>query len=87
LQEWPPIAKRGRRRAQPSCRRCGIINKSPNGNAIAPFLQTLAAVARRCRARQLQHYLDLCLLLMERTSGSIHGIHKTYPSPSLAVFF
>jgi nitric oxide reductase NorD protein len=31
--------------------------------------------------------MDLCLLLLERTSGSIHGIHKTYASPSLAVFF
>ena len=26
-------------------------------------------------------------MLMERTSSSIHGIHKTYASPSLAIFF
>ena len=31
--------------------------------------------------------MDLCLLLLERTSGSIHGVHKTYASPSLPVFF
>lgn len=49
-----------------------LISKSPNGNAIAPFLQTLAAVARRLPTQaQLQHYMDLCLLLLERTSGSI----------------
>ena len=42
----------------------------PNGKAIAPFLQTLAAVARRLPSpQQLQHYLDLCVMLMERTSG------------------
>jgi hypothetical protein len=65
-----------------------LINKSPNGHAIAPFLQTLAAVARRLPTQaQLQHYLDLSLLLLERTSSSIHGTHKTYASPSLTLFF
>ena len=89
LQEWPPIAKTvGEDALDAVMQTVRIINKSPNGKAIAPFLQTLAAVARRLPSQgQLQHYLDLCVMLMERTSGSIHGIHKTYPSPSLAVFF
>jgi nitric oxide reductase NorD protein len=89
LQEWPPIARTvGEDALSPVMVTVRLINKSPNGNAIAPFLQTLAAVARRLPTQaQLQHYMDLCLLLLERTSGSIHGIHKTYPSPSLPIFF
>jgi len=89
LQEWPPLAQRvGEDALNPVMATVKLINKSPNGRAIAPFLQTLAAVARRLPTQaQLQHYLDLSLLLMERTSSSIHGIHKTYASPSLAIFF
>jgi hypothetical protein len=89
LQEWPPIANTvGEDALNAVVNTVRLINKSPNGKAIAPFLQTLAAVARRLPTpTQLQHYMDLCLLLLERTSGSIHGIHKTYASPSLAVFF
>ena len=89
LQEWPQMAQSvGEDALDAVMTTVRLINKSPNGKAIAPFLQTLAAVARRLPTpAQLQHYMDLCLLLQERTSGSIHGIHKTYPSPSLAVFF
>lgn len=64
------------------------LNKSPNGRAIAPLLQSLPAVARRLpAAASLQRYLDLGLQLLEQTSGSIHGIHKTYASPCLITFF
>jgi uncharacterized protein YegL len=89
LQEWPPIARTvGEDALHAVISTVRLINKSPNGPAIAPFLQTLAAVARRLPTQaQLQHYMDLCLLLLERTSGSIHGVHKTYASPSLPVFF
>jgi hypothetical protein len=89
LQEWPPIARTvGEDALHAVMSTVRLINKSPNGNAIAPFLQTLAAVARRLPTQaQVQHYMDLCLLLLERTSGSIHGVHKTYASPSLPVFF
>ena len=89
LQEWPRVAKTvGEDTLDAVMVTVRAINKSPNGKAIAPFLQTLAAVARRLPTQaQLKHYMDLSLLLLERTSGSIHGIHKTYPSPSLIVFF
>ncbi|WP_374413927.1 nitric oxide reductase activation protein NorD [Hydrogenophaga sp.] len=64
------------------------LQKSPNGKAIAPFLQTLAPVARRLQtAGQLQHYLAIATDLMERTTGSIHGHHTTFPSPGLPPFF
>jgi hypothetical protein len=89
LQEWPPIARTvGEDALHAVMNTVRLINKSPNGKAIAPYLQTLAAVARRLPTQaQLQHYMDLCLRLMERTSSSIHGVHKTYASPSLPVFF
>lgn len=89
LQEWPQIAQTvGEDALSPVMAAVRLINKSPNGKAIAPFLQALAGVARRLPTQaQLQHYLDLSLLLMERTSSSIHGIHKTYASPGLALFF
>ncbi|TXT38710.1 MAG: von Willebrand factor type A [Comamonadaceae bacterium] len=89
LQEWPQVAQIiGEDALSPIMASVKLINKSPNSPAIAPLLQALAAIVRRLpTAQQLQHFLDLSLLLMERTSSSIHGIHKSYPSPSLAVFF
>ena len=64
------------------------LQKSPNGKAITPFLQTLAPVARRLQSQELlQHYLDITLDLKARTTGSIHGHHTTFPSPGLPEFF
>lgn len=64
------------------------MQKSPNGNAITPLLQTLAAVAKRLHSReQLRRYLDIAQDLMERTTGSIHGHHSTFPSPGLPEFY
>lgn len=89
LQEWPQVAGILGESTLPAIMNAvRAIWKSPNGKAITPFLQSLAAIARRLPAQdQLQHYLDLTLDYMERTSGSIHGIHKTYASPSLPDFF
>jgi hypothetical protein len=88
LEEWPSTAGILGEDALPAINHTlQVISKSPNGKAITPFLQTLAAVARRLPSReQLQHYLDLALELMERTSGSIHGIHKSFASPGLPDF-
>ncbi|MBK8579471.1 MAG: VWA domain-containing protein [Candidatus Accumulibacter sp.] len=89
LEEWPSIAAILGEQALPSiARTIFTLGKSPNAKAIFPFLQTLAAVARRLpAAAQMQHYLDLALDLMQRTSGSIHGIHQTFASPALPEFF
>src|SRR3989338_8127703 len=62
--------------------------KSPNGNSITPFLQSLPVTARRLQSpQQLRGYLDIVLDFMEHTTGSIHGIHQTFPSPGLPEFF
>lgn len=89
LGEWPAVAAILGEDALPTiARTVQALSKSPNAKAITPFLQTLAPVARRLAAREpMQHYLDLTLELMERTSGSIHGIHKTFASPGLPEFF
>ncbi len=63
------------------------IARSPNAGAIAPFLQTVAAVARRLeQAVLMEGYLELVQELVERTSISIHGSHATLPSPALIPF-
>jgi hypothetical protein len=89
MEEWPSTAKAVSEAALPAVMALiQRMQKSPNGRAIAPFLQTLAPVARRlASAEQLQHYLDITLDFMERTTGSIHGHHTTFPSPGLPEFF
>ncbi|MFZ3042940.1 MAG: hypothetical protein WA108_14335, partial [Thiobacillus sp.] len=88
LEEWPSTAKAVGESALPAVMALiQRMQKSPNGRAIAPFLQTLAPVARRLQSQeQLQLYLDITLDFMERTTGSIHGHHTTFPSPGLPEF-
>jgi hypothetical protein len=89
LEEWPSVVTTlGSDVLAPVMDLVRALQKSPNGKAIAPFLQTLAAVARRLQSpEQLQFYLDIARDLMLRTSGSIHGHHTTFPSPGLPEFF
>ncbi len=89
LEEWPSAAKAVGESALPAVMALiQRMQKSPNGRAITPFLQTLAPVARRLQSQeQLQRYLDITLDFMARTTGSIHGHHTTFPSPGLPEFF
>jgi hypothetical protein len=89
LEEWPSTAKAVGEATLPAVMALiQRLQKSPNGKAITPFLQTLAPVARRLQSQeQLQHYLDITLDLKARTTGSIHGHHTTFPSPGLPEFF
>lgn len=89
LEEWPSVAQSVGESALPAVMALILrLQKSPNGKAITPFLQTLAPVARRLQSQeQLQHYLDIALDLKSRTTGSIHGHHTTFPSPGLPAFF
>jgi hypothetical protein len=65
-----------------------LLSRSTNFKAIVPFLQTIAAVSRRLHSQeQLQHYIDLSRQLMDDTTGSVHGLHKTFASPGLPEFF
>jgi hypothetical protein len=92
LEEWPAVAGSvsGDQEALLPQVMAAIraMQKSPNSASITPFLQTLAAVARRLKsAEQLQIYIEIALNLMVRTSGSIHGHHITFPSSGLPFFF
>jgi hypothetical protein len=92
LEEWPSVAKamgQEWREVLPAVMEfVKAMQKSPNGKAITPFLQTLGAVARRVQsADQLENYLDVARELMVRTTGSIHGHHTTFPSPGLPRLF
>ncbi|MHB1074904.1 nitric oxide reductase activation protein NorD [Thiobacillus sp.] len=89
LEEWPSAAKAVGESALPAAMALiQRLQKSPNGKAITPFLQTLTPVARRLQSQELlQHYLDITLDLKSRTTGSIHGHHTTFPSPGLPEFF
>lgn len=89
LEEWPSVAVVLGESALPAI--SGAIRKlfkSPNGNVIAPFLQSLPAVARRLHSQpEIETYLALVIDLMQRTSSSIHGNQATIPSPGLPDFF
>ena len=89
LEAWPGVATAVKEDALPAVMDfVRAMQKSPNGPAIAPFMQTLAAVARRLPSLpQLQGYIDIARDLMARTTGSIHGFHQTIPSPGLPEFF
>ena len=89
LESWPAVTKTLGEDALPAIMECiRRMWKSPNGNSITPFLQSLPVTARRLQSpQQLRDYLDIVLDFMERTTGSIHGIHQTFPSPGLPEFF
>jgi hypothetical protein len=89
LEEWPSVVSAvGADVLAPIMDFVRAMQKSPNGKAIAHFLQTLAAVARRLQStEQLKFYTDIAQDLMVRTSASIHGHHTTFPSPGLPDFF
>ncbi len=88
LEVWPSVAvSAGEASLPPLDRAIEAFQKSPNGRAIAPLLQSLGAVARRLRSPELlAQYFAIVVELMQRTSISIHGHHATEPSPSLPTF-
>ena len=89
LEEWPAVAKLlGEEVLSDVMEAVRRMTRSPNGKAIAPFLQSLPTAARRLYSPQaFSEYIALVLDFMEQTTGSVHGIHQTFPSPGLPEFF
>ncbi len=87
LQEWPQAAQHvGEAVLSDVTALLHAMHKSPNARAMAPLLQTLAAVARTLQgADPLRHYLDTVRNVMGRTTVSLHGNHATFASPGLPV--
>jgi nitric oxide reductase NorD protein len=55
-----------------------------NFKAMVPFLQTSSAVASLLHSRDLfSRYIEVIRDMMDRTTGSVHGHHSTFPSPGL----
>ncbi|MFZ9263633.1 MAG: nitric oxide reductase activation protein NorD [Polynucleobacter sp.] len=88
LQEWPAIAHQVGESALPSLASAiQKISKSPNGKSIALLIAHLPPITRRLPSQeQLDDYLRVAIYQMDQTSISIHGIHKTYASPSFHAF-
>ncbi|MBK7000596.1 MAG: hypothetical protein IPH35_11730 [Rhodoferax sp.] len=85
LQEWPQTAQHvGEESLTDVEALLWAMQKSPNSAAMAPLLNTLAAVARRLQGPDpLRRYLDVVRDVMARTTVSIHGRHTTFASPGL----
>ncbi len=63
-----------------------VVHLSTHTNApsIVPFLQTLAAVARKLKSGDsMDAWLEILKDVARRTTGSVHGHHTTHPSPAL----
>lgn len=60
------------------------LARSPNKNALIPFLQTLPAVCRRIdTAHDFNQYLAMIDDFVEKTATVIHGHQSMYESPGL----
>jgi len=63
------------------------ISRTPNADAIVPFLQTAGVAARRLENQEMfRNYLQLVDDVMQQTTTSVHGIVATHPSPSFVDF-
>ena len=85
LEEMPQVAKRlGESTLSMVSQTVWDMSRTPNGKAIPPFLNTIAEAARRLGSeKQLKHYIEIVMDMMERTTGSVHGFHTSIPSPGL----
>ncbi len=85
LEEAPSVAALVGEEALAELREISnYMSTHTNFKAIVPFLQTCGAVARRLHNLELfKQYVELILDMMDRTSGSVHGHHTTFPSPGL----
>lgn len=88
LEEVPQIAaKLGEAAINVIAQSVWKMSRSPNGNSIPAFIQSMPEASRRLGSlEQLNHYIDVVFHLMNSTTGSIHGFHATIPSPGLPVF-
>ncbi len=85
LEEAPTVASIVGEKILPDIKDfCLFLSNNTNFKAIVPFLQTLAAVSKSLHSyEQLHHYFDILKDMMDKTTASVHGHHKTFPSPGL----
>lgn len=62
------------------------LSRSPNGKAIPPFMQCLPEASRRLGTlEQMQHFFEILDDMVEATTTSVHGHHKTHASQGFPV--
>lgn len=85
LEEMPQIARAVGEQACKQISQCvWDMTRTPNGTSILSFLQALPEAARRLGCEEsFDHFIKIIFDYMDETTGSIHGIHTTIPSPAL----
>ncbi len=62
------------------------LSRSPNGKAIPPFMQCLPEASRRLGTlEQMQYFLNILDEMVDVTTTSVHGHHKTHSSQGFLV--
>ncbi len=85
LEEMPQMAKRlGEPVLEMVSKAVWDLSRTPNGKAIPPFMQCLPEASRRLGSlEQMRHFIDIIFNMMEDTTTSVHGHHKTHASQGL----
>jgi len=85
LEEAPGVAAQVGEQALDDLREhAHYMSTHTNFKAMVPYLQTVGAVARRLHTYELfKRYNEIIIDMLDRTSGSVHGHHTTFPSPGL----
>lgn len=85
LKEMPAVAKQlGEPVLEIVTKAIWKMSRTPNGNSIPPFMQSIPDVSRRLASvEQLESFLVIMFDFMEKSTGSVHGIQATHPSPGL----
>jgi len=87
LEEMPVMAKNlGEPILEIVSKTVWDLSRSPNGKAIPPFMQCLPEASRRLGTlEQMQHFFEILDEMVEATTTSVHGHHKTHSSQGFPV--
>ena len=62
------------------------MSRSPNGKAIPPFMQCLPEASRRLGTmEQMENFFDILFDMLDKTTTSVHGHHKTHSSQGFPI--
>lgn len=87
LEEMPVMAKKlGEPILEIVSQTVWDLSRSPNGKAIPPFMQCLPEASRRLGTlEQMRHFLAILDSMVDATTTSVHGHHKTHSSQGFLV--
>lgn len=83
LEEMPQMVKRlgSETILEMVAQRVWDMSRSPNGKAIPPFMQCLPEASRRLGSLDhMHHFFDILFAMVDDTTTSVHGHHKTHSS-------